>query len=117
MLPLCACSVVCEAEDPTFCCHVNVSLIFVYIASCLGVILPLVVVHHPVLGSYILSSKVMVLPVNFAGGVWTGSFSVAEKKKNMGRKILDAQGGVFLMLLSLSKTTFWGNKTLNALSK
>lgn len=33
MLPLSACSVVCEAEDPTFCCHVNVSLIFVYIAS------------------------------------------------------------------------------------
>lgn len=92
MLPLCACSVVCEAEDPTFCCHVNVSLIFVYIASCLGVILPLVVVHRPVLGLYILSSKVMVLPVNFAGGVWTGSFSVAEKKKKHGKKNFGCTG-------------------------
>lgn len=91
MLPLSACSVVCEAEDPTFCCHVNVSLIFVYIASCLGVILPLVLAHHPVLVLCILSSKVMVLPVNFASGVRTGSFSVAGKKKKV-RKNFECMG-------------------------
>lgn len=79
-----------------------------YIASCLGVILTLVLVHHPVLFFYIASSKIVVLPVNFAGGIWTGNFSVAEKKKNLGGKILDAWGGVFLMLLILSKTVCFG---------
>lgn len=57
-----------------------------YIASCLGVILTLVLVHHPVLFFYIASSKIVVLPVNFAGGIWTGNFSVAEKKKTWEEK-------------------------------